>query len=104
LAGVALSRAQLSGGDVRASTLRRGLAAANVLDQAGWRNDALRTRVLVAQLALATGAEGTARQQLELARPLGKRGTAADRIELCLARALLRLAEHEPAAAARELE
>src|SRR5206468_11546568 len=39
LARVALLRAQLSGGDVRASTLRRGLAAANVLDQAGWRND-----------------------------------------------------------------
>jgi hypothetical protein len=104
LARVALLRTQLAGGGVQGSSLRTGLAAAKVLEQAGWRHDALRTRVLVARLALAVGADAIARKQLELARPLGKRGTAADRIELALARALLRIAENAPAAAARELE
>jgi CHAT domain len=104
LARVGQVRAQLAGGEVRRSTLRTGLAAAAVLDRAGWRHDALRTRVLVARLALETGAAGSARKQLELARPLWTRGTAADRIELCHARALLRIAENEPAAAERELE
>lgn len=84
--------------------VRTAVASAAVLDTAGWRRDALRTRVLVARLALASDAVGTARKQLELARPLWQRGTAADRIELCHARALLHLADRASAPAERELE
>jgi hypothetical protein len=96
-------RAQLLGGDPRRSSLRSGLDAAALLEQAGWRREALRTRLLVGRLALAVGSLRTARGQLDLARPLRSQGTVTDRIELCHARALLRLAESKPAAAERLL-
>jgi tetratricopeptide (TPR) repeat protein len=96
-------RAQLLDGEPRPSSLRSGLEAAAVLERAGWRREALRTRLLVARLALAVGSFRTAREQLELAGPLRSQGTVSDRIELCHARALLRVAEGRPAAAERLL-
>jgi hypothetical protein len=104
LARVGFLRAQLAAGDVRRSSLRAGVAAASVLEQAGWRHDARRAHLLVARVALACGASGLARKQLDLAGPLWARGIAADRIELCHARALLHLADGGSAAAERELK
>jgi hypothetical protein len=89
--GVAL-RALLLGGQVRRSSLRGASDAVAVLERAGWRRDALRTRVVIAKAALAIHDSAAARAQLELARPLSTGGTAADRVELCEARALLALA------------
>jgi tetratricopeptide (TPR) repeat protein len=97
-------RAKLAAGDVTRSSVATGLETAAVLQQAGWRRDALRTRVLVARIGLAAGSSTTARRQLELARPLWTRGTVNDRIELCFARALLRLADGDPVGAERQLE
>jgi len=102
LARGACLRAQLLRGSVRRSSVRSGLAAAAALELAGWRREALRTRLLVARVALALGSR-TAMRQLELARPLGRSGTVADRIELCHARALLRLGEGDHAGAERLL-
>jgi hypothetical protein len=103
LARTACLRAQLVEGSLRPSSLRAGLDAAAVLELAGWRRDALRTRLVVARVALALGARRTARRQLELARPIGSRGTVADRTELCLTRALLRVSEGDRAGAERLL-
>jgi CHAT domain len=97
-------RAQLLEGRVNRSSLRSGLEAASVLGKAGWRRDALRTRLLAARVALAVGSRGVAHEQLELARRLRTRGTVTDRIELRHVHALLLLAEGHPAAAERELE
>jgi hypothetical protein len=92
LARTAYVRAQLLDGSARRSALRSGLDAADVLDRSGWRRDAARTRLVAARVALDLGAWEVAHRQLELARPLGARGTAVDRIELCHAEALLELA------------
>ena len=103
LARAACLRARLLEGSLARSSLRSGLEAAALLERAGWRRDALRTRLLVARVALALGAHGDARRQLELARPLRRRATVADRIELCHTRALLHLADNDRAAAERLL-
>ena len=103
LARLALLRARLLDGSVGASSVRSGLAAAVVLETAGWRIDALRARLLVARLALAGSALKTARAQLELARPLSRRGLVGDRIELCLALALADVAEGNRGGAERQL-
>jgi hypothetical protein len=103
LTRVALLRARLLDGSVGASSLRSGLAAAAVLETAGRRIDALRTRLLVARLALTRGALRTARAQLELVRPLSRRGLVGDRIELCLAQALTNVAEGNRGVAQRQL-
>ncbi len=91
LARAVVVRSRLLEGSVTRSSLQTSLDAARVLRRAGWRHEALRTRVLAARVALETGLGGTAAQQLELARPLRRRGTVADRIELSYAEALLRL-------------
>ena len=96
-------RARLLGGTVSRSSLRSGLDAAAVLEELGWNRDSLRIRVTVARVALEIGALNVARRQLELAAPLGARGTASDRIDLCHARALLELAVGRPEAAERRL-
>ncbi len=95
--------ADVLAGSVRRSRLRSGLEAAAVLETAGWRRDALRTRLVVARIALAVGSRTAARRQLELAQPLRRLGTAADRIELCHTEALLRLAEGDRAGSERLL-
>jgi CHAT domain-containing protein len=99
-----LLRAKLADGRTGRSSIRGGLAAANTLETAGWRRDALRTRLLVARIGLAVGSTPIARKQLNLARPLWTRGTVNDRIELCHVRALLRLAVHDPTGAERQLK
>jgi len=99
LARVACLRARLLEGSLDRSSLRAGLAAAALLEEAGWRRDALRARLLLARVALALGAHADARRQLELARPLRRRATAGERIELCHTRALLCLAEGDREAA-----
>jgi hypothetical protein len=96
-------RAGLAVGAVSRSSLRSGLDAAAVLDGSGWHLDALRTRVVVARVALRIGARRTAGRQLALARPLKARGSAADRIELFHAEALLALADGRPEIAERRL-
>jgi CHAT domain-containing protein len=104
LARAAVLRARLLEGSLGRSSVRSGLDAISVLETAGWRRDALRTRLLVARIALATGSDATAARQLELARPLWSRGTVADRIELCHVRALLRVADGDSVGAERLLE
>jgi tetratricopeptide (TPR) repeat protein len=103
LARAVLLRVRLLEGGSARSLVRSGLASAHVLEAAGWRNDGLRTRLLVARLALAQSSLATARAQLALARPLWRRGLAADRIELCRARALLLVAEGDRAGAERQV-
>jgi hypothetical protein len=103
LARAVCLRACLLDGSLRRSAMRSALEAAAVLEQSGWRREALRTRVLAARVALALGSLEPARRQLELARPLPARGIVMDRIELLHARALLALAEHQSAAAERLL-
>jgi tetratricopeptide (TPR) repeat protein len=103
VARTAYLRARLLEGSSRRSALRSGLDAAEVLERSGWRRDALRARLVVARVALDLGADEVARRQLELARALGARGSAVDRIELCHAQALYELAQGRPAAAERQL-
>jgi len=104
LARAAGLRAELLEGVVGRSSVRSGLACVDMLETAGWRRDALRTRLLVARVALAVGSRTTAQRQLTLAQPLWTRGTVTDRIDLCHARALLALAEGDTAGAERLLE
>jgi hypothetical protein len=95
LARASCLRARLLEGSLRPSSVRSGLDAAALLERAGWRRDALRTRLLVARIALARGSPATARRQIDLAQPLRRSGTVADRIELSHTRALLCLADRD---------
>ena len=97
-------RAQLLAGNLRRSSIHSGLDAAVVLENAGWRRDALRTHLLVSRIALAVGSSATASRELELARQLRTRGTVLDRIEFCHAQALMQLDRDDRAAALRQLE
>jgi CHAT domain-containing protein len=97
-------RAQLLEGSLTRSSLRSGLKAAALLDTAGWRRDALRTRLLLTRVALDVGSRRTASRQFQLARSLRTGGTATDRIECAHTHALLRLAEGKRAVAERLLE
>ena len=103
LARAAGVRARLVEGSLHRSSLRSCLDAATVLECGGWRQDALRTRLLAARVALAVGSRPTARRELDQARSLGSSGTAVDRVELSHARALLRLADGDHSGAEREL-
>ncbi len=103
LARTAYLQSRLAEGAVSRSCVRTGLAAARVLETAGWRRDALRTRLLVARVAIAAGSPLVARRELELARPLAAVGTVADRVELCHTRALLLLLAGERLPALRLL-
>src|SRR5207244_12895142 len=103
LAAAAPLQAQLREGTVQRPSVRSGLEAAATLQAGGWRRDALRTRLLVARVALGAGSLATAREQFELARPLRSRGTVADRVELCYVDALLRCTSGDVAGAERQL-
>ena len=103
LARAAGVRARLVEGSLHRSSLRSCLDAATVLECGGWRQDALRTRLLAARVALAVGSRPTARRELDQARSLGSSGTAVDRVELSHPRALLRLADGDHSGAEREL-
>lgn len=96
-------RARLATGAVAPSSFRAGLAAADVLESAGWRLDALRARVLLARAGLALGSIRRAERQLTLADGLRRRGTVSDRIELHETEALLRLARGDGRGAERAL-
>jgi hypothetical protein len=96
-------RARLFAGEVNGSAIRSGLAAAATLDTAGWRREALRTRLIVARAGLAIGSRLTARRQLALAEPLRAGGSVSDRIELCHVRALLRIADGDRLGAERQI-
>jgi hypothetical protein len=100
---VVLSAGVLEGTTGRAS-IRSGLGAAGVLERAGFRREALRARLLVARLALASGSARIARRELGRGRALKVRGTVADRVELCHVRALIDLASGFPLRAERSLE
>src|SRR5437763_5243437 len=104
LARAVVLRAALAEGGVGRSAVRSGLAAASVLESAGWRVEALRTRLLVVRLALMAGSTSTAHVQLDLAQALARHGTVADRVGLCHARGLLDIAEGRPARAERVLQ
>jgi tetratricopeptide (TPR) repeat protein len=103
LARAAQLRARLLEETVTRSSLRSGLDAAALLEEVGWRRDALRIRLTAARVALDLGAHEVARRELELARPLGPRGTTVDRIELCHAEALFELAAGHAGVAERLL-
>jgi hypothetical protein len=96
-------RGQLVLGNCRPSSLHAGLRAASALKAAGWRREELRLRLLLVRVALAVGSPRDARRELELARPLRTLGTAADRVELHLARALVLTADGDRNAARRSL-
>jgi hypothetical protein len=96
-------RACLAEGDVGSSSLRSALAAAAALQCAGWRRDSLRMHVLAARIALATGSLAAAQREVECARSLNRLGTVSDRVELCLARALVDIAGGNPERAGRSL-
>ena len=104
LARAVVLRAALAEGGVGRSAVRSGLDAASVLESAGWRVEALRTRLLVVRLALMAGSTSTAHVQLDLAQALARHGTVADRVGLCHARGLLDIAEGRPARAERVLQ
>jgi tetratricopeptide (TPR) repeat protein len=97
-------RAKLAIGDVTRTSVATGLSAVSALERAGWRRDALRTRVLSARVALAVGSATIARHQLELGWRLWARGTVTDKVELCHARALLQLSDGDSVGAVRQLE
>jgi hypothetical protein len=97
-------RAQLLSGEPTVGGVRTALDAAEILQIAGWRIDALRARLLAAHVACAAGARWVARRELERARPLQVRGTVADRIEWCHVSALLRLSDHDTVGAERFLK
>jgi CHAT domain-containing protein/tetratricopeptide (TPR) repeat protein len=96
-------QAQLVEGSCRPSGLRVGLRAASALAAAGWTREELRLRVVLVRVALAIGSARQARRQLALAESLRRHGTAADRIELHHARALVAASDGRVAAARRSL-
>ncbi len=103
LARMVATRAELQSGTAGRSSLRSALAAAALFERAGWSLDSLRVRVLAARIALGLAATPVARRELGLARPLRRRGSVADRMELAHAGALLSLADGKPARAERQL-
>jgi hypothetical protein len=102
-ASVLRLHAQLLSGSLTKSSTRSGLKAALVLDTAGWRREALRTRLLTARVALAVNASALSHSQLRLAKPLRTHGTVADKVSFCHAQALSSLKEQDVAAAVRHL-
>ena len=103
LARIVYLQARLLEGSVGRSSFRSGLDAAALLEQSGWRRDALRSRLVLVGAALQLGARELAERQLVLARPLYARGTVANRIELSYAEAQVALANGRPGVAERRL-
>ncbi len=95
--------AEVLGGRADRASLRACLDAAETLQSAGWRTEALRARLLAGRVALALGSVAAAKEQIELAGAIRTRGTVIDRVELAQARALLALAENDPRGAERRL-
>jgi CHAT domain-containing protein len=103
LAKSASLRARLAGGRADVASTRKALQAADVLERGGWRREELRARLVAARIAIAAGAPAPARAQLALAAPLSRLGMVADRVDLCHADALVRLADGDQRGAERAL-
>ena len=103
LARIVALRARLLDGSLLRSSIRIALEQVAILETAGWRRHALRARIVAARVALALSSAAVAREQLELAQPLARRGTRLDQIDLAHARALLELSDGDSAAAERFL-
>ncbi len=83
------------------SAIRSGRRAAATLAAAGWRDEALRVRLLVARAAVGLGALGTARRELGSCARLRRRGPVADRVDVWHVEALLRRSAGDDAGAQR---
>jgi CHAT domain-containing protein len=98
--GLALA-ASIAAGAVRASALRSGRRAAEILAAAGWLAEAQRIRLTVARAAIEVGSAGLARRELAACSDLQRRGPVADRIAAWHVEALLRLNRGDRAGAQR---
>ena len=95
--------AALKVGSVRPSQIRAARNAVAILSATGSMLAALRGQLLVARALAAAASPLQAERQLAAARPLERRGSVADRIELRHVKALGRLAAGDPAGAERSL-
>lgn len=102
-AAVLALAASIAAGAVRASGLRSGRRAAEVLAGAGWQGEARRARLMVARGAIELGSVRVARRELDRCAVLLRRGPLADRIEAWHVEALLRLDRGDRAGAQRAL-
>jgi len=93
--------AALETGSASRAAIRAARRAAEVLAGEGWTIQALRAHAL---LARAAGSQTTTERELAEARPLDRRGTVADRVELRHAEALARLRAGDLAGAQRRLQ
>ena len=99
---VSLSAA-IAQGAVRPSTVRAARRAAADLDSDGRTLEALRAHLLIGHAEAVSGSVVNARAELAIARPLDRRGTVADRIELRHVQALELIREQDDSAAERKL-
>ena len=88
-AGLSLAAA-IAADAIPPSALRSGRRAAATLAAAGWRDEALRVRLLVARAAVELGAPAVAQRELTACSSLRRRGLVADRIDAWHVEALLR--------------
>ncbi|HEY7397291.1 MAG TPA: CHAT domain-containing tetratricopeptide repeat protein [Gaiellaceae bacterium] len=95
--------ADVARGTITASAIRSGRAAAETLAERGWRFDALRGRLLVARAAAVNGSVPLLCRELDAARPLERKGTVIDRVELRHLEALLLLRKGDAAGGERRL-
>jgi hypothetical protein len=95
--------ASIVAGGVRQSGLRSGRRAAEIFGGAGWRDEALRARLMVARAAIELGSPKVARRELAGCSVLLRRGPLADRIEAWHVEALSRLERGDRAGAQRAL-
>ena len=102
-AAVLALAASIAAGDVRRSGVRSGRRAAEILADAGWREEARRAHLMVARAAVKLGSPGVARRELAGCSVLLRRGPLADRIEAWHVAALLRLDGGDRAGSQRAL-
>jgi CHAT domain-containing protein len=94
-ATVVMLAAAIAENRVRPSLARAAHDAASVLVEEGWSLQALRAHALLAHEAALAGKHRALEHELAAARPLERRGTVADRIELCHVEALALLGAGE---------
>lgn len=93
--------ASIAAGTVRPAGLEAGRQAAETLIAGGWREEGVHVRLVVARAAIEVGSLRAARRELAGCSSLRRRGPVADRVELRLVEALLRLADADRAGAQR---
>lgn len=96
-------RATQDHGSPTPALLTRSVAAAEQLEQQGWRVEALHARTFVGRVALALGRPGVAEEELAHASTARRRGPVGMRAQAWHATALLRLARDDRAGAKRAL-